>query len=605
MTAAADVTMEQILGTLPGFVYHCRGDQQRTFDTIGPGFQDCTGYTPEEAATNPELQHAGLIHAEDRPGIDASIQESIARRQPYELRYRIVRPDRSLRSVSDRGSPRFAADGGLLGLAGFITPSSEHRGTSSDAIGEDRLPQFAREDLLTGLPNRQAALEWLAQARREGRPESLLILNLDIDNFQWINNTFGREQADHVIQVMAQELRHLIKPDDLLARLQSDEFLLMIRQTEPGQTDAARTADDTAHTETVLQKLRIDFNSRLEERHDIPYIPGYCIGCRHVHGGPRQTSAESPAASSSGPAAEPSTADAEALLLEANTALSEAKRSGVNRQSVFIPEMSRIIQRRIQLESRLSMAQQLEEFRLHYQPIVRRDGLIVGAEALMRWPQTDGSFIPPYLFIPLLEKNGRIREVGRWLIATACEQLARWRADGLKLDYLSINVSAAQLLSKELPMHALLLDTISRHQLEPSSILLEITETAVLENMELARLELERLTSLGFGIALDDFGTGYSSLLTLLQLPISALKIDKSFVDGIADQPKSIALVETCISIADKLGLRCIAEGVEAELQCQSLRKIGCQYFQGYLYDQALPPQELALRLRGQQTFRI
>jgi EAL domain-containing protein (putative c-di-GMP-specific phosphodiesterase class I) len=267
--------------------------------------------------------------------------------------------------------------------------------------------------------------------------------------------------------------------------------------------------------------------------------------------------------------------------------------------------MSRIIQRRIQLESRLSMAQQLEEFRLHYQPIVRRDGLIVGAEALMRWPQTDGSFIPPYLFIPLLEKNGRIREVGRWLIATACEQLARWRADGLKLDYLSINVSAAQLLSKELPMHALLLDTISRHQLEPSSILLEITETAVLENMELARLELERLTSLGFGIALDDFGTGYSSLLTLLQLPISALKIDKSFVDGIADQPKSIALVETCISIADKLGLRCIAEGVEAELQCQSLRKIGCQYFQGYLYDQALPPQELALRLRGQQTFRI
>lgn len=447
----------------------------------------------------------------------------------------------------------------------------------------DRLRRLAFKDSLTGMPNRPAAVEWLEQQLQLHPEEPLLVLNIDIDNFQWVNNTFGRSQADAVIVIFGEVLGEQAKPDDLVARLQSDEFLVIIRR--PVLRDMHWQA--SGH-EALLQEMRLSINQALEQRLDLPYVPTYCIGSTLTH-------------DQDFTGAEPTSLDPEQLLQEVNTALGEARRRGVNRQAQYDPEMSRSIQRRLELEAKLSQAHQLREFSVFYQPIVRRDGVIVAAEALMRWPQPDGAFISPGLFVPLLEKTGKIREVGQWLIESTCEQMARWREQGLYLEYLSINISAAQLLSKEVPLHHQLLTAIEQYHLSADALQLEITETAVLENLQLAKLELERFADSGFSISLDDFGTGYSSLLTLLQLPINGLKIDKNFIDGINRDAKSYALVEACMSMADKLGLRCIAEGIESELQCQKLQRIGCNYFQGYLFDKPLPGPDIESRLWRQR----
>ena len=457
------------------------------------------------------------------------------------------------------------------------------RAPSNPSTDTDRLRKLAYEDALTGLPNRQAALEWLEQTLQQDQRMPLLILNLDLDNFQWVNNTFGRDQADEVIRAFAQLLTLQVQSEGMVARLQSDEFLVILPLADgPDHSPIDHRPD------LILQELRRSLIASLEERQDLPYVPTFCIGYR-FHAG----------AADSMPPVQP--VDTTQMLQDVNTALSQARRSGVNRQALYVPEMSQMIEMQLQMEAKLTQAWHRQELTLYYQPIVRLDGVIVAVEVLMRWPQADGSFIPPSRFIPLLEKSGMIVEVGRWLINAACTQMALWRQKGLSLDYMSINISAAQLISREFSLYQDLMEAIRCHQLPAAALQLEITESAVLDNIELVKVELERVASSGFSIALDDFGTGYSSLLTLLQLPINGLKIDKNFVDEVDTRFESLTLVEMCMSLARRLSLHCVAEGVESEYQYIQLRKIGCQYFQGYLFDQPLPPEEMEERLLRQQ----
>jgi diguanylate cyclase (GGDEF)-like protein/PAS domain S-box-containing protein len=444
---------------------------------------------------------------------------------------------------------------------------------------QQRLRQLAFEDPLTGLPNRQAALEWLEQQlqRTDGNP--LLILSIDIDNFQWLNNTFGREQCDGLLVTLANALRAQSGSAGLAARLQSDEFLVIIR-LKPSETGDNPAQEQERQVGQVLAALQ----ATLAATPGLPTVMSFCIGST-LH--------------SSGPVAGQHLTDAEDLLQQANTALSEARRAGANQQAIYEPGMKVGIERRLAMESMLAQAIAGREFTIHYQPIVARDGRVVAAEGLMRWPQPDGAWVPPSTFIPLAERSGRIRALGQWLIDSACAQLAEWRGKGLELGHLSINISPTQLGNSDDPLQQQLLRAIERHRLPADMLQLEITESAVLENIARARQELESLAAAGFRLALDDFGTGYSSLLTLQKLPFDALKIDKSFVQKAERDDKSRGLVESCVSIAQKLDLDCVAEGVESELQCLLLRGMGCDFYQGYLFDRPLPATELERHLRG------
>jgi diguanylate cyclase (GGDEF)-like protein/PAS domain S-box-containing protein len=441
-----------------------------------------------------------------------------------------------------------------------------------------RLRQLAYADALTGLVNRQAALEWLEQHLNQQAPAPLLLVTLDIDNFQWLNQTFGRERGDRLLRSQGQALAERIGPTGLVARLQSDEFLLITPLPAAGsQLDLTE--------ETQRRQWLQELEGQLRRAHDMPTMLSYCSGTTLLQPGEHL-----------GPAG------ADQLLQQVNTALSEARRSGNNRQRFYEPAMTRTIEERLQLESRLIEAVHNSSFRILYQPIVNLQGQLTGAEALMRWPQADGQMIPPSTFIPLAEKTGRIGALGSWLIDSTCAQLAAWQRRGLTLDHLSINISPAQLGDSENPLHELLMAAVQRHGLAPDVLQLELTETTVLANIDLARAELERLAQAGFRLALDDFGTGYSSLVTLQQLPFTSLKIDRSFVQSITSDDKSRALVESCVSIAQKLGLGCVAEGVETEAQCLLLRRLGCHSYQGFLFDQALPAATLEQRLRRQRA---
>jgi len=445
---------------------------------------------------------------------------------------------------------------------------------------EQRLRQLAFEDPLTGLPNRQAALEWLDQQLQRGKGDSLLVLSIDIDNFQWLNNTFGREQCDRLLVTLASALRAQAGSAGLAARLLSDEFLLII-QLRPSAT-GGNPAQEQEHQ---IGQVKASLQASLATTPGLPTVLSFCIGST-LHSGD--------------PLARQHLSDAEDLLQQANTALSEARRAGGNKQAIYEPGMDVVIERRLALESRLSQAIAGREFTIHYQPIVARDGRVVAAEGLMRWPQPDGAWVSPGTFIPLAEKSGRIRALGQWLIDSACAQLAEWRGKGLAVSHLSINISPTQLGNNTDSLRQQLLRAIERHRLPAAMLQLEITESAVLENMTLARQELESLAAAGFRLALDDFGTGYSSLLTLQRLPFDALKIDKSFVQKAEQDGKSRGLVEACVSIAQKLNLDCVAEGVETELQCLLLRQMGCAFYQGYLFDRPLPAAELESHLRSQ-----
>lgn len=440
------------------------------------------------------------------------------------------------------------------------------------------------QDPLTGMANRQAAIAWLSQHLGRCERQPLLLLAIDLDRFQWINLTYGAAQADRLLQIFARLLRTLGPQVDqpLIARLQSDEFLVAI-PLNSGASEVPLQQQRNGWVET----LRCQLAEGLAQCEGLPILPSFAIG----------STLFTPSAAPGGTAAEVLATE---LLQEVNVALATARRSGFNRSVSFTARLTSDVHEEVELERRIMGALEKEEFVLYYQPVVRRDGTIVAAESLLRWPQPDGSFIPPARFIPIAEKNGHIHQIGAWIFDTAMAQVAAWRTDALPLEYISLNISAVQLCRTDNSLQLQLQRALQRHHLPAAAIQLELTETAVLDNMEQASQELEQLAAAGFRLALDDFGTGYSSLLTLQRLPFEALKIDKSFVQAIEVSPKSLALVEVSIAISQRLGLRCLAEGVETERQCQTLMKMQCDYYQGYLFDRALPSHLFEQRLRRQ-----
>ena len=462
---------------------------------------------------------------------------------------------------------------------------TRERDISAERSYEQRLKHLAYTDQLTGLSNYQGVVEWLINRMATAVDEALLVLAFDIDDFHRFNQAYGREAGNELLIAFTGALHAALQDDMHAARLQADEFLVF--------WPLSAISTDDAQLRSEAEKLVLDLRHSIDRilrdglRHAWP-MPTYSVGVTQF------LNQESGGQDRFGQR------EVDALLLESNTALKQAVRSGAGQTVFFRESMLSSSKDEIRAESALTHAIASGRLCIHYQPIVARTGEIVAAEALIRYRLEEGGLVYPDQFIPVAERKGHITPLGQQLVESACRQLADWLRLGLPIQYLSLNLSPAQLRDGGTSFSEFLLDVLRRHGLKPEMIQLEITETAVLDDPGRIDDVLAALARMGFLLAIDDFGTGYSSLSTLQRLPFTTLKIDKAFVKGMGRNAKSRDLVQACVSIAHNLRLRCVAEGVDSEPDCEMLMRFGCDYFQGFLFDPGLEASLLEQRLIDQ-----
>ncbi|MGD0313777.1 MAG: EAL domain-containing protein [Acidimicrobiales bacterium] len=446
-----------------------------------------------------------------------------------------------------------------------VTPRLAHRlkglaAQASTAISNARLVDQIRfqavHDALTGLPNRALILDRTDQmlARAHRSDIQVAALFIDLDGFKDVNDSFGHGVGDQLLQAVAERLSLTMRQSDSIGRLGGDEFVVLV----DGST---MDAGPELVAERLLEVLRAPFE-----------FPG-------LLGKPLTLTASIGIATGVRPSASE-------LLRDADIALYEAKAAGKNCFVAFEPEMHAVVQDHHLLEMDLREALAAHQYHLVYQPIFNLSGgQTTGVEALLRWDHPVRGLVQPDNFIPLLEDTGMITEVGRWVLNEACRQGARWHAKGYQLD-VSVNVSARQLETEQLVEDVRL--ALHASGFPASSLILEITETAIMKHVAAAVPRLAALKATGVRIAIDDFGTGYSSLAYLQQFPVDTLKIDRSFISAMAKSPESAALIRTLVQLGKTLGLETLAEGIEEREQYSQLEREHCDSGQGYLYARPL-----------------
>jgi len=429
---------------------------------------------------------------------------------------------------------------------------------------ERELERLAYHDALTGLPNRTLLRDRLGQAVarsvRNGRGGAALFL--DLDNLKVTNDTLGHAVGDALLRAVAQRLRLAVRGDDTVARIGGDEFVVLLPEVR--DAEAVRMV-----TEKLLAHLRSPFD----------------LAGHEVH-----------ATASVGIVLFPDdSADADLVIQHGDTAMYQAKAQGKDRFRFFTRDMNRALLERAALESHLRKALERDELTLHYQPRVSlTDGRITSVEALARWPHPERGWIPPGAFIPVAEDAGLIGAVGRHLLDRACRQARDWIDAGCPT-VVAFNLSAKQLQERDVV--ALVQDALERSGLDGHWLELELTESAVMRNVEENVAKLVALRRLGVHVSIDDFGTAYSSLNYLKRLPASALKIDRSFVVDLGDDPDAAphdaGIVRTVVVLAHTLGMEAIAEGIETPAQLAFLRALGCEQGQGFLFARPCPAEEI------------
>jgi diguanylate cyclase (GGDEF)-like protein len=433
---------------------------------------------------------------------------------------------------------------------------------------ELELERQANYDALTGLANRstlEARLqESAADAKRRGNKFALMFV--DLDRFKMVNDTLGHAVGDKLLCEVARLLEDSVRESDTVARLGGDEFVVLLRDVGT-MADAARVADRIIAA--LSAPLRID-------GHQI--LSGASVGVSLF---PDDTD------------------DVASAMRHADLAMYHAKSLGGGTFRFFSPEMNARMAQHYAMEADLRRALENGELLVHYQPQVSLvGGAISGSEALVRWRHPVKGMVSPAEFIPLAEETGLMEPLGEWVLRDVCAQLRRWLDEGLPVVPVAVNLSARQL--RQATLVSSIKEVLVAHALEPSFLKLEVTESAVMHDVDAAVATMKGLKALGVGLSLDDFGTGYSSLSYLKRFPIDDLKIDKSFVHDVTTDPDSATICNSIIGLAHSLKLRVIAEGVETEAQMQYLRQRGCDEVQGYLFSKPLPVDEFA-RMLGQE----
>jgi diguanylate cyclase (GGDEF)-like protein/PAS domain S-box-containing protein len=510
------------------------------------------GLAPDARITRAE-DWLNRVHAEDVGGLKASLQAHLAgHTEFFEHEHRIRHEDGGYRRFLCRGLAVKTGPERPGRIAGSFTD------TTDQAIAEERLRSIGFLDPLTGLVNRGIFVEGLGRrldefaTRRAGN--SFAVLYLDLDRFKIVNDSLGHLVGDELLIAASRRLESCLRPGDALARLGGDEFAVLLN----GLADDAQA---NAIALRIQHALRAPFS----------------IGGREVFTSASIGIAFGPAHYSS----------PDEVMRDADTAMYHAKARGKARHEVFDADMHARVRDRLSLENDIRRAIAGNDFEVQYQPIVSLvSGMCVGFESLIRWTR-DGEAVSPATFVPIAEELGLIEPVGTWVLQKACETFADWqrRFPSAGLECITVNVSSRQLLQQKFPR--VVQQAVHKAGLTPADLRLEITETALMDSPGEAADVLRELRSFGVKIYLDDFGTGYSSLSHLHNLPVDALKIDRSFVNSLL-LPGRPAIVESILALARTLKTSVVAEGIENEVQARELERLGCTHAQGFLFSRPL-----------------
>jgi diguanylate cyclase (GGDEF)-like protein/PAS domain S-box-containing protein len=554
-----DDRYRSIVEHVPAVTYIDALDDAASTLFISPQVEDVLGYPPSEWISDPDLW-LRIVHPEDRARAVAENQRHNETGEPFSLDYRVYRKDGRLVWIHDeakvvrdeRGAPTFS-----LGVMLDITDRKR---------GDEKVAFLTYHDELTGLPTRAMFEEFLelSISRARHHDDSVAVLCVDIDDFRLVNDSLGRLAGDEVLNVVAGRLREVLRETDLVARRSGDTFLLLLADLER-DGDELETA--VARAESAAQRIL-----------DSLAVPV------------RAGTTELYVSASIGISLFPQDGDeAGSLLRNAEAAMLESKKSGntyvvSNRGALDSSAKLRFV-------TRLRKAVESQRWTLHYQPILdlasRR---MTGVEALIRWIEPDGTLVSPGDFIPVAEELGLIEPIGDWVVRELVYQARAWRELDIDLT-ISFNLSPRQFWQPDLASG--ILTRIHEAGLDPSSVVVEITESSAMTDPDRAQGILEDLHAGGLRIAIDDFGTGYSSLARIRTMPVDVLKIDRSFVHGVDVDPQNQSIVSAFLELSRGLGVTTLAEGIETEQELEFLLAHGCVLGQGFYFSKAVPPEEI------------
>ncbi len=529
-------------------------DQTGYITSWNKGAERLFGYTALEAIGN----HILFLYVDE----DANFHDGFAEQGGRMMEVRRRKKSGEVFWASMTLTPLCDADERAVGLIAYLSDITDRK------QAEERLHHLAYYDALTSLPNRTLLTKLVDQALivAQRNDSSGCVLFINLNRFKWINDTLGRRIGDELLRQVSLRFRGTLREEDIVARLSGDEFVV-------GLFDIRQHFEAT----TVAQKLQASLvDPFLIEGHDLRVGASIGISVFPQDGG-----------------------DAETLLRLADIAMARAKQSHESSEdsvAFYSLDMNQGMHERMRIESGLRHALGNGELLLHYQPKFEIEGgRIIGAEALVRWLHPERGMVPPMEFIPLAETTGLILQVGEWVLEAACAQAAIWQRAGVPALRIAINVSARE-FTAALPGR--LVATLARYGLEPCWLELEITESALMQDIERVIAIMDQINELGVTLSLDDFGTGYSSLSYLKRFPIQTLKIDRSFTTGLPGDSSDCAIATTIISMGRQLKHKVIAEGVETVEQLEFLRESGCNEVQGYLYSRPLAAEAFEKALR-------
>jgi diguanylate cyclase (GGDEF)-like protein/PAS domain S-box-containing protein len=488
------------------------------------------------------------VHPDDIERVQSEIMSHLLGiSTQFQSEHRVRREDGSYRWMLSRGLAVLDSNRYVYRMTGSLTDVTEQK------QAEKQLLHNAFHDALTGLPNRALFMDRLGHClgeARKGEGYGFGVLFLDLDRFKVVNDSLGHQIGDQLLVATARRLESCLRPGDIVARLGGDEFAIILDRVR-------HVSDATQAAERIRERLASPFNL---SGHEVFISASIGIALN-------QTASEAP----------------DEILRNADTAMYRAKDQGRGCFELFDKGMHARNAALSQLETGLRKALARDEFRVHYQPIISLENWrINGFEALLRWEHPEHGYISPLKFIPVAEESGLIIQIGQWVLREACQQLRVWQEQFPSEPPLSISVNLSGKQFSQPDLIDCISQILEETGLDAGSLKIEITESAIIENIDAAAMMLKRIKALGVRLSLDDFGTGYSSLSYLHRFPIDTLKIDRSFVSRI-NLPKNAEIVKTILTLASNLGMDVVAEGVETREQVLQLTGLNCEYVQGYL----------------------
>jgi len=543
--------IRQVVETVPDILYTASlPDFIATY--ISPAIERLLGFTSEQWLADPEIW-VKQIHNEDRSQLLTAMEDAYEKKESFAFEYRLWhKDDKTLRWFEDRGSWEFDSEGNAVALQGIMTDITER----NKYIAE--LEHKALYDSLTELPNRFLLQDRLQHSLKAAKRDSwpLAVILIDVVRLSDVNDIIGHGGGDLVLQEVANRLWKTLRESDTVARLTGDEFVLVLPRVL------------CEHIDVTVAKIRSLFEQSITiEDTALEIEAALGIALYPEHG-------DTP----------------DILLQHANIALRTAKKESLE-FSIYDPEQDPFSLRQLKLFGELRQALAKKELTLYYQPqIDLSSNRVKSVEALARWSHPVEGMIPPNDFIPMIEQSGLIKPFTLWVLDEAIEQLNRWSQQGIDLS-IAVNLSARNLLDPQLPYA--IEKMLESHSVDPAHLTLEVTESAIMTRPESALKILTKLHDMGLKLSIDDFGTGYSSLAYLKKFPVDELKIDQSFVFDLAKNNEDTIIVRSTIDLAQNMGLKVVAEGVEDEHVLAKLSTLSCNLAQGYYMSRPVPIQEL------------